>query len=213
MAPDGLFVRRTAIAFVTLKPVVRILLGKRDHELIAIHLRHHRSRGDRDAVAVCLLSGHNPKRVWQMFGDIVNTSIQEQDRMTNGDPLGRQRQEPPHDRYSQSIVDALGINLSRTGFSQGMVREHLANRLGNRTAPLLGDGLRVVEALGPAFNARIPDDETCNDRTSEGPSAYLVTADDAGGTLGNQLCFKLERGLYSTGREGSLDSIPTKVSG
>jgi hypothetical protein len=94
-----------------------------------------------------------------------------------------------------------------------MVREHLANRLGNRTAPLLGDGLRVVEALRPALNARIPNDETCNDRTSEGPSAYLVTADDAGGTLGNQLCFKLERGLYSTGREGSLDSIPTKVSG
>ncbi len=114
VAPDGFFMRGTAIAFVALKPVVRILLGKHDHELIAIHLRHHRGRGDRDAVAVRLLSGHNPKRVWQMFGDIVNTSIQEQDRMTNGDPLGRQRQEPPHDRHSQSIVDALGINLSRS---------------------------------------------------------------------------------------------------
>ncbi len=94
-----------------------------------------------------------------------------------------------------------------------MVEKRLANRLRNRTAPLLGNGLRVIEALGPTRNARIPDDETCNDRTSEGPSTHLVAADDAGGTLGHQLCFKLERGLYSTGREGSLDSIPTKVSG
>jgi hypothetical protein len=37
--------------------------------------------------------------------------------MTNGDPLGSQGQEPPHNRYSQSVVDALGINLSCTGFS------------------------------------------------------------------------------------------------
>ncbi len=94
-----------------------------------------------------------------------------------------------------------------------MVREDLANRLRNRTAPLLGNGFGVIEALGPALDARIPDDETCNNRTSQGPSTHLVAADDAGGTLGHQLCFKLERGLYSTGREGSLDSIPTKVSG
>jgi hypothetical protein len=94
-----------------------------------------------------------------------------------------------------------------------MVREHPANRLRNRPAPLLGDGLRVIEALWPALDARIPDHKTCNDRTSEGPSTHLVAADDAGGTLGHQLCFELERGLYSTGREGSLDSIPTKVSG
>ena len=94
-----------------------------------------------------------------------------------------------------------------------MVRKHLANRLRNRTAPLLGDGLRVIKALRPALDTGIPDNQACNNRTSEGPSTHLVTADDAGGTLGHQLCFELERGLYSTGREGSLDSIPTKVSG
>jgi hypothetical protein len=55
--------------------------------------------------------------MWQMFGDVINTSIQEQDGVTNGDPLGCQGQEPPHDRDAQSVVDALGINLSCTGFS------------------------------------------------------------------------------------------------
>jgi hypothetical protein len=94
-----------------------------------------------------------------------------------------------------------------------MVGEHLANRLRNRPASFLRDGLRVIKALWPGLNARIPDHKTSDDGTSKGAPAHLVTADNAGGALGHQFCFELERGLYSTGREGSLDSIPTKVSG
>jgi hypothetical protein len=213
MPPNGLFVRSAAIAFVALKPVVGVVLGERHHTFIPIHLRHHRGSCDRDAVAVCLHSGHDPKGMWQMFGDIVNTSIEEQDRRANRHTTGRQCQESPNHSNPQSIVDSLGINLGRTCFPQCVMREPFTNRLRNRPAPFLGDGLRVIKALWPALDTGIPDNQSSDDGTSEGSPAHLVAADNAGGTLGRQLRFELERGLYSAGREGSLDSMPTKVSG
>jgi len=94
-----------------------------------------------------------------------------------------------------------------------VMREHLPNCCGNRPAAFFGNGLRVIETLGPSLDAGIPHDEPRDHWAGQGPTAHLVTADDARGTLGHQPVFELERGLYSGDREGSLDSIPSNVSG
>lgn len=204
---NGIQVPSRAIPLIAGKPVLRVGLVVSNHRGVAMHLGEDRRSSDRDAVSVRFRSGHHPQGVRKVGCDKVMSSIEEQHGPSHGYTLMCQRQKPLHHCQRQRCLDAVLIDNLRGGFSECVLGKHLTAGLSQGTATLLGDRFGVIQALGPALNIRCPDDEPRDDGAREGATTHLVTPDNTGEALGDQLVLPLECGFYS--RDGRTSSTLT----